>query len=413
MTVTLAYQELAAQGFIESSARSGYRVAEYEDILGAAGSIGSEPDGAIDWHSRLCPDKAIYRGVEKPADWRRYPYPFVYGQLDMNLFDLPAWRECTRQALRKRDFEDMAGDAAAADDALLVNYICLRTLPMRGIEASPDQVLVTLGAQNAIWLVIQLLLGRDRHAVHENPCHPDLLAALRLSGARLTGVDIDQGGLPPSNLPRDADMVLVTPSHQAPTGVTMPLARRQQLIEAAAEHDFVVVEDDYEFEMSYLKPPSSAFKAMDRLGRVIYVGSFSKSLFPGLRLGYIVAPAAFIQQARNLRALMLRHPPGHLQRTTAYFLALGHYDVLIRRMRRTFRERYQIMLASLEQEGLKVASDSHFGGSGLWIEGPPNLDADHLAAILCQDGVVIETGSPFFHRWPRTMPVFPAWIFID
>ena len=119
------------------------------------------------------------------------------------------------------------------------------------------------------------------------------------------------------------------------------------------ERNFVIVEDDYEFEMSFLKPPSPSLKSLDRDDRVIYVGSFSKALFPGLRLGYLVGPEAFIREARNLRSLMLRHPPGHQQRTVAYFLALGHYDSLIRDLRMAFAERRKIMTSALEGEGLR------------------------------------------------------------
>ena len=396
MTVTLAYQELTAQGYLEPVARSGFRVAERGGTLHAPNDTSPSASSTVGWQKRLQSVVSVHRPVAKPADWRRYPYPFVYGQTDMSLFSHAAWRDCARQALGRRDFEELAGDAAAADDVMLVNYICSRTLPMRGIRATPDEVLVTVGAQNALWIVIQLLLGEGRYAAHENPCHPDLAGALSLSHAMVTAVDVDADGLPPAALPDKLDVVFVTPSHQAPTTVTMPLARRRQLLAAADARGFIIVEDDYEFEMSFLGPPSPAFKALDRQGRVLYVGSFSKSLFPGLRLGYLVAPAEVICEARALRALMLRHPPGHLQRTVAYFLAFGHYDALIRKMRAAYHERYTIMRETLERDGLHVVGTSRFGGSGLWIEGPPWLDSDKLAAALRNDGVIIEPGAPFF-----------------
>src|SRR5690606_40594785 len=142
------------------------------------------------------------------------------------------------------------------------------------------------------------------------------------------------------------------------------------LLEAAAERDFLIVEDDYEFEMSFLQPPTPALKSLDQYGRVLYVGSFSKSLFPGLRLGYLVAPAPVIREARALRALMLRHPPGHLQRTVSYFMALGHYDAVIRRMRIEYQKRHEVMATALIREGMKIAGASDFGGTAFWIEGP-------------------------------------------
>jgi GntR family transcriptional regulator/MocR family aminotransferase len=129
---------------------------------------------------------------------------------------------------------------------------------------------------------------------------------------------------------------------------------------------------------------------------VLYAGSFSKSLFPGLRLGYLVGPPPLIREARALRALMLRHPPGHLQRIVANFLALGHYDALIRRMRVEYAERHRIMAAALGREGFRIAGQANFGGTCFWIEGPEGLDADAFADALRADGVLIESGAPFF-----------------
>ena len=396
ITVTLAYQELASQGYLEAKGRSAYFVAGTPPMTGLNMSDRSDTESTVDWKSKLKARFSIAKPVKKPLDWRRYPYPFLYGQMDPTLFDLAAWRDCARRALSREDFELMAGDFAAADDVQLVNYICSRTLPSRGIKAEPDEILVTVGAQNALWLVIQLLLKHGSSAVCENPCHPDMSASLRLSGARVTAIDVDQGGLPTDLLPGSVDVVFVTPSHHAPTGATMPMQRRLDLLDAAEKQDFVVVEDDYEFEMSFLKPPSPALKSLDRNGRVLYVGSFSKSLFPGLRLGYLVAPAPVIREARALRALMLRHPPGHLQRTAAYFLALGHHDAVIRRMRTEYQKRHEVMAEALKHEGLTVAGSSDFGGSSFWIEGPEGLDADSLARDLQQRGVLIESGYPFF-----------------
>lgn len=398
ITVTLAYQELASQGYLQASSRSAYRIADNppsHTLEIAAAPI--NPKG-IDWGAKLRSSFVVARQMRKPLDWRRYPYPFLYGQMDGSLFDLNGWRDCSRRALAREDFELMAGDFAAADDARLVEYISSRTLPSRGIRATPDEILVTVGAQNALWIVTQLLLGRGSWAVCENPCHPDMSASLQLSGANVVAIDVDADGLPPDALPEHVDAVFVTPSHHCPTGATMPVERRTALLEAAAHKDFIIVEDDYDFEMSFLAPPLPALKALDHSGRVLYIGSFSKSLFPGLRLGYLVAPAPFIREARALRALMLRHPAGHLQRTAAYFLALGHYDALITRMRGAYHGRHIVMAEALKEEGFVIAGSAVFGGSSFWIAGPEGLDADQLMLELRQDGVLIEAGSPFFAR---------------
>ncbi|PRD55581.1 PLP-dependent aminotransferase family protein [Phyllobacterium myrsinacearum] len=396
ITVTLAYQELASQGYVETARRSAYRISNNPPIGLLATEAMPAVNNAIDWPAKIRTSFVVAKQMSKPLDWRRYPYPFLYGQMDPSLFDLNAWRDCARRALAREDFELMAGDFAAADDVQLVNYICSRTLPSRGIRANTDEILVTVGAQNALWIVTRLLLRQGTHAVCESPCHPDMSASLLLSGARVTAIGVDKEGLPPINIPADVDAVFVTPSHHSPTGATMPIERRARLLEAANEQDFIIIEDDYEFEMSFLAPPSPALKAFDRKGRVLYIGSFSKSLFPGLRLGYLVAPAPFIREARALRALMLRHPPGHLQRTAAYFLAFGHHDAALHRMRDEYHKRHIIMAKALQREGFTIAGSSAFGGTSFWVEGPEGLDADLLMAELRQDGVLIESGSPFF-----------------
>ena len=135
---------------------------------------------------------------------------------------------------------------------------------------------------------------------------------------------------------------------------------------------------------------------MDETGAVIYIGSFSKSLFPGLRLGYVVADEEFIREARALRALVLRHPPGHIQRTVAYFLSLGHYDAQIRRMSRALHTRRKTLEQAIETHGLTVAGRGVYGGSSLWMRAPDGVDTTDLAKLLQDDSVLIEPGAPFF-----------------
>jgi GntR family transcriptional regulator/MocR family aminotransferase len=396
ITVTLAYNELVADDYLSARGRSGYFVSETAPVPRLATTPIRDARDTVDWTRFVTRDYTGERLVEKRTDWRRYPYPFIYGQADPTLFNQSAWRLCAHQALGKKDFDSLTSDYAERDDPDLVAFIARHTLPRRGITARPEQILVTVGAQNALWLVAQVLLSEGRRVAFEDPGYPGLRDILRHSGATLCPVEVDDHGLPPALLPDGVDVVFTTPSHQCPTTVTMPMKRRREMLKLARARDFLIVEDDYEFEMSFLKAPTPALKSLDEDGRVIYVGSFSKSLFPGLRLGYLVGSEAFIRQARALRTAVLRHPPGHIQRTTAYFLGRGHYDAMVKQMRDAYHRRRQVMAAALAATPLEVAGSASFGGSSFWLRAPNGTDTRDLAARLRGDGVLIEPGDPFF-----------------
>ncbi len=395
ITVTLAYNELIADDYITSHGRSGYFVSDGAPTAALQPMLGPTGD-RVDWGRALGQRFSGAVINEKPQDWRKFRYPFIYGQADETLFDRQSWRNCALQALGSRDFDVLTGDQFDADDPKLVEFIARHTLARRGIAARPQEILVTMGAQNALWLAAQVLLNQRRTVAIEDPCYPSLRAILDQTRCHVRPVKVDRAGLPADKLGRDIDVAFITPSHQCPTMATMPLDRRQELLNWASENDTLIVEDDYDFEMSFIAPPLPALKSLDKEGRVVYVGSFSKSLFPGLRLGYLVGAEPFIKEARALRSTVFRHPPGHIQRTAAYFLSLGHYDAMIRRMSRAFEERRRIMDDALEQHGLTVAGGGAFGGSSLWIKTPESIDTEDLAERLKEHSVLIEPGRPFF-----------------
>ncbi|MCL5776951.1 PLP-dependent aminotransferase family protein [Limibaculum sp. FT325] len=401
-TVTLAYQALVSEGFLTARERSGYFVdPQAVDGMAARPEPAARGDGegrGIDWRARLveqCDDKRL---VFRPADWQRHPFPFVYGQVDAQVFPIAEWRDCVRQAMGRRWLDAWTLDRYSEDDALLTEEIARRILPRRGISASPANVLVTLGAQNALYLIAALLVGRTTPVAMEEPGYPDLRLMLARRSDALRQVAVDQDGMTVDDTLDGASILFCTPSHHYPTTVTMSLERRRALLEKARREGLVIVEDDYEFEANYIGAPLPALKSLDEDGRVIYVGSFSKSLMPGLRLGFIAADEAVIAELRALRRLMLRHPPGNNQRAAALFLANGHFDVLVRRIHRTYRERWQVMAEAIEAHLPGWARSPGFGGSSYWLTGAEGLDAAALARRALERGVVIEPGEPFFAR---------------
>ena len=402
ITVTLAYTELLANDYLTSRGRSGYFVSDNAPVPPSFSPAPRRSD-TVDWAATLARRFTGGDTPEKPRDWQTYRYPFIYGQTDPTLFDHANWRLCAMQALGQKDFTALTTDYYDADDPLLIEFIARHTLPRRGITARPQEILITLGAQNALWLAAQLLLTRDRRAAIEDPCYHAQRDILVQTGCTLSPLRVDADGLPPETIPPGTDVVFTTPSHQSPTTSTMPMDRRRALLDRAREIGALIVEDDYEFEMAFLRAPSPALKSLDEEGRVIYVGSFSKSLFPGLRLGYLVGSEPFIREARALRASVLRHPPGHIQRTAAYFLSLGHYDAQIRRMATALNDRRKVVEEALTRHGIDVAGRGVFGGSSFWMQAPPGTDTAVLARDLRADSVLIEPGAPFFHaaRRPR------------
>lgn len=395
ITVTLAYTELQANDYLTARDRSGYFVSEDAPEPLPEPTM---PDAAqgVDWAKALARQINTSVVPGRPSDWARYRFPFIYGQADPALFDHTHWRLCAIQALGQKDFTALTTDYYDQDDPELVEFILRHSLPRRGIMARPEEVLVTMGAQNAIWLAAQVLLSPERRAVIENPSYPPLKDILQQTGCAVSAIDVDSDGLPPDALPAASNVIFTTPSHQCPTSATMSRKRRLALLDEARKREALIVEDDYEFEMSFLSPPSPALKSLDGDGRVIYVGSFSKVLFPGLRLGYLVGPEPFIRQARALRANVLRHPPGHIQRTAAYFLRLGHYDAQIKRMSRLLAERRQVMQAALLDHGLEIAGSGTFGGSSFWMKAPAGVDTEQVRQRLLPEGVLIESGARFF-----------------
>ena len=400
-TVVLAYQGLMDDGYLLARQRSGYFVADkaLEDHVAKPrhSTAATKPKTVgLAWDNLVTSHPSRQINVQKPANWQDYAFPFIYGQVDHTLFPLAEWRDCTRQALGKRWLGDWTNDATAADDPMLVEQIRRRILPRRGIMASDDEILVTLGAQNAIYIITSLLVSADTRVAMEEPGYPDMRNIFQLKTPHVTLAPVDQSGLVAGPALDDVNIAYATPSHQFPTTVTMPLERRMALLKKASEKNFIIIEDDYEFETNYVNEPCPALKSLDDEGRVIYVGSLSKTLFPGLRLGFMVAPKAFIAEARALRRLMVRHAPSNNQRTAALFLSLGHHDALIRKLHKAYRSRWEIMGNSLSRHLPSSTRIPSFGGTSFWVKGPARLDADQLSQVAQAKGVLINPGHICF-----------------
>jgi GntR family transcriptional regulator / MocR family aminotransferase len=405
-TVVIAYQQLVEEGYLISRQRSGHFVNPdmAEGQRAPHPSYGhttqdGEPGAQPDWNARIEHRPSAQRNIVKPPNWQQCEFPFVYGQFDTALFPTSDWRECCMKALSVMEIRSWAPDLIERDDASLLEQIRTRVLPRRGVFAQQDEIVLTIGAQHALYLIGDLLLSARTRVGIENPGYPDARNIFLSRNAPLVALPVDAGGIRTgADAARLAqcDYVYVTPSHQCPTTVTMPIARRRALLDAAVLHDFVLIEDDYESENNFSGLPHPALKSLDTHDRVIYIGSLSKTFAPGLRLGYIVASRELVRELRALRRLMVRHPTVYVQRAFATFLALGHHDALLRRLAHAYRQRAQTLTAALDAYLPEVRYVPVGGGASCWIEGPRWLDTIRLARDAEVRGVLIEPGDVFF-----------------
>jgi len=397
-TVVSAYDLLVQDGFLLSRQRRGHVVNPRFDLGGSP--VLTTPDSAAgvptDWARRIMRHPSTASAIVRPSNWREYPYPFVYGQIDRTLFPAQDWREAVLTTCGVRTASHWIDDRGDQDDPEFVEQIRTRILPRRGIWVPENQILVTLGAQHALFLVAHALLAPGTAVGIEQPGYPDLRNILNQNGTEIVGFEMDTAGLkPPPDLKR-FDYLFVAPSHQNPTTVTMPMARRQQLLAQASRDDVVIVEDDYDSELIFEGSATPAIKSLDRHGRVIYIGSMSKTLAPGVRVGFIVAAPEVIEAVRAARQLMMRHPPTNNQRAIAHFISLGHHDRYLGRLVRAFRERVDIAAESLRRHLPEATFHRPNGGSSLWIEAPEGCDMADIEEAAKARGILFDAGYRFF-----------------
>lgn len=396
-TAVLVYDKLVEDGFLVARDRSGYFISSEPQSLPIKSNtpaVLNVPN--VDWDSLFAIRPTFQRNITKPKNWQSYRYPFVYGQPDPSLFPLAAWRECSRQAMSELSMRSWANDAISEDDPDLIHEIKTKLLPKRGIYTDDANILITAGAQNGLYLIASLLMNNTVRVAVEDPGYPDARNIFALHGAELTAMKFDRDGPVLDQSNRTSDYFFITPSHHSPTTITMSQGRRQEFLNLATEQGKIIIEDDFESDFNYLEDRVPAIKAADRSGRVLYIGSLSKSMFPGLRLGYVVADAEVIDELRALRRLMMRHVPSNNQRTTSLFIAQGHHESYLRKLNRIYTQRAEIMKDCLKKYFPNMSEEPAFGGTSYWLTGPKDLDSQQLAVQALDKGIVIEPGAPHF-----------------
>lgn len=279
------------------------------------------------------------------------PRAFRVGVPAFDLFPFDVWAKLNAAFWRKPDLQQLCyGDPAG--DARLRGMIAAYLRSSRGLPCTAEQIVITSGAQQGISLCAQLLVEPGDGVAIENPGYRAAGHAFAVVGARLHGVAVDSEGIDCNQLAdlKDCRLTYVTPSHQYPTGVVMSLARRLELLAWAERAQGWIVEDDYDGEYRYSGAPLAPLAALDRHGRVLYVGTFGKVAFPALRLGYLVLPPGLVDAFAQRRAVDVRHSEVSTQAVMAEFMAAGHFQRHIRRMRRAALSRRNSLLGGWPQD---------------------------------------------------------------
>jgi GntR family transcriptional regulator/MocR family aminotransferase len=333
-TVTTAYGRLVAEGYAEGRAGGGSTVAAAFPVR----PIRTDPAAALRPGRRFAGWSPYFRPAPDRCRFDLRP-----GLPDLTLFPAALWRRRVAAAVaaEHREYGDPAGRAR------LRRAIAGWVARSRSVAATEDTVVVTCGAQHAIDLVARVLLEPGDTVAIENPGYVPVTRLFSALGARVAGVPVDDQGLVVDLLPPTARIVYVTPSHQYPLGMTMSTPRRRALLRWAERHDAAIIEDDYDTEFRYVDRPLEPLQALDANGRVVYVGSFSKTFSPSIRLGFTVVPQPLAEPVAALRQLIDWHPPTAMQTALAGFIEDGLLDKHIRRSKRGYAERYHMLAEAL------------------------------------------------------------------
>jgi len=390
-TVVAAYDELIAQGWLQARAKQGTFVAS-QAVLPTPPTR-PRPRPGVPGFTLPAQRFAPRRLAQGPG-----MLTLSGGIPDLSLVPRRALARAYRRALEAEGHR-LLGYLEAAGHPALRAAIADMVRRYRGIPAGPENVMVTRGAQMALYLVAQVLLRKGDRVAVEDFGYPPAWRALQAAGATLTGVAVDQQGLDVAALTRrtrrkPVKAVYVTPHHQYPTMALMSPWRRAALLALAAEQGFAVIEDDYDNEVHYAGQPVLPLASDDRANVVIYVGTLSKVLAPGLRLGYAVAPAPVIE-AMSAHRQVVDHQGDHIQeRAVAELFEDGEVQRHIRRMHKVYGQRRAVLAEALRRELPGVLEfDLPTGGLALWAKVAPDVQVDEWAAAALARGVAVATGT--------------------
>lgn len=341
-TIVAAFEQLKSEGYLESRIGSGTFVTRVlPDVLLRAGrletgpSVRPRPRRVSDYGRRVRPFPTL--GLRPTRAFRA-------NQPALDLFPTTLWAQVAARRLRRASTSLLEGDPPLGHPPLreaVADYL----VTSRGVRCTADQVAIVSGVQEALDLVVRLFVNPGDRVVMEDPGYIGAALVFEGLGARISAIRLDQEGIELRGPElRDARLVYLTPAHQFPLGVSMTLSRRLELLESARKSGALIFEDDYDSEYRYAGRPLPALQGLDRHGMVLFAGSFSKVLFPSLRLGYMVVPPDLVDSVAAAQSVTNRHAPTLEQAVLCDFITGGHFARHVRRMREIYAERLSVLL---------------------------------------------------------------------
>jgi GntR family transcriptional regulator/MocR family aminotransferase len=407
-TVMLAYEQLAAEGYVVSRHRATTSVAAATPPRTSPATSGARSDvrpRISSYAQRLTKDPTMpTSGSYAPRPGIRYD--FRYGLPAVDEFPLEIWRRLLASRARRASREAV-GYASPAGYAPLREALAEYLGRARGLSCDAGQIVITNGSQQAFDLAARVLLDPGDAVVVEEPHYPGATFTFEAAGARLIRMPVDAEGLDAAALPRAgarARLAYVTPCHQFPTGVIMPLERRLALLDWAARTGAWIIEDDYISEFRYEGRPLEALQGLDRAGRVIYVGTFSKTLFPALRLGYAVLPQPLVRPFLAAKWVGDRFSATLVQQAVADFIASGQFERYLRRAGTRNAARRHALIGALRQhfgERVEIGGENTGVHLLVWLNDTRPAGLDALIESAARAGVGIYSIAPYYSRAPR------------
>ena len=389
--VVLAFEQLLAEGYVEGRLGSG-------TFIAAGINIGTQPrEQSSIARSRY---GARIEALAGAAATAREPHPpprfdFAYGRGNLDGFPFGQWRRMLSAQARKMPSSRL-GYAEAPGDPALREAISDHVRRSRGVVCDADQVIVVSGSQQAIDLIARVMVDIGDIVAVEDPHYQGMRAILIAHGAELWPVPVDEHGIDATQLPTKAGLLFLTPSHQFPTGAVLPVSRRLAVLDWASKSGAVVVEDDYDGEFRYDGQPLESLQGLDADGRVIYVGTFSRTIYPALRIGYLVVPPSLTTVFSTAKWLTDRHSASLEQAVLAEFIGSGAYELYLRRLRRSLSAKREALLHAIEVAWggtMRMTGATSGAHVALWPSG--NFDESAAIRAAAANDVGVYPISPY------------------